>query len=109
VKIPEENEAAHLSWCSDGLRDGGEWSASRSSRFAPRNSRQYVLYRMLVGLQIRSGHYEEEKDVLSLQRIEPRIRCRPAHRLVVIPINLSPVYKLKFTYVIVRNSLGTSI
>jgi hypothetical protein len=100
VKIHEENEVTQLNRYSDGLRAGGEWSTSRFSRFVPRNSRQYLLYRRLNWLQSWRGRNGEEKDLLPLSRIEPRIRGRSAHGQVAVSTELSLLFKLKFNFVI---------
>jgi hypothetical protein len=52
--------------------DGGEWSASRTSRFTPRGKNPlYPLDRKLGGPQSRSGHGGEEKDFQPLPGLEP--------------------------------------
>jgi hypothetical protein len=47
------------------------------------------LYSRLGGPQRRSGRYREEKNILPLPRIEPRLPVCPARRLVAIPTELS--------------------
>jgi hypothetical protein len=56
--------------------EGGDWSASGSCRFIPGNHRLY-------GLQNRSGHYAEEKNLV-LPGIEPSrpARSPSAYRLI---------------------------
>jgi hypothetical protein len=51
--------------------DGGQWSASRPSRFTPREGApRYPLDRRLGGPQSRSGHGGEEKNSQSPPGIE---------------------------------------
>jgi hypothetical protein len=65
--------------------DGGEWSTSRHCRFSPGGQRlRYPLDRKLVGAQSQSGCYRQQKDILLLPGIEPRLVGRPAHNLVDI-------------------------
>jgi hypothetical protein len=60
--------------------------------FTPRGSIiRYPLCRRLDGSQIRSGRYEEDKNLLSLSGIEPRLPGRPARSLVAIPTVLYPI------------------
>jgi hypothetical protein len=52
--------------------DGGEWSASRCSRFSPQEkSPWYPLDRRLGGTQSRSGRGGEEKNSQPPPGIEP--------------------------------------
>jgi hypothetical protein len=56
------------------------------------NSSRYALYRRLGGPQSRSGLCGEEKNVLSLPGIEPRLLSRPACSLVAIPTELARLH-----------------
>jgi hypothetical protein len=51
--------------------DGGEWSASRPSRFSPRERAPGTQWRRLGGLPSRSGRGGEEKNSQPSTRIEP--------------------------------------
>jgi hypothetical protein len=65
--------------------DGGEWSASHPSRFTPRDP----LYRRLGGPHSPSGRWGEEKNLLSLPGIEPRLLSHPARSPSPIATELS--------------------
>jgi hypothetical protein len=63
------------------------------------SSPRYPLYKRLGGPQNRTGCYEE-KNLLPLQGIEPRLLGRPPRSLVAIPTELSRLplhYKVKCT------------
>lgn len=53
------------------LGSGLGWSVSRPNRFNPgaKNSRR-PLNKMLLGPQSRSGHFDMEKNLLSLSRLD---------------------------------------
>jgi hypothetical protein len=74
--------------------DEGDWSASRFGRFTPQEkSPRYPLDRRLGGPRSRTGSYGEEKNLLPLLGIEPRLLGRPARSLVVIQTQLSHTSK----------------
>jgi len=52
--------------------DAHEWSTSWPGRFNPGEEPRYTVYRSLGGPQSRSGRFGEEKNLLSLQKFEPR-------------------------------------
>jgi hypothetical protein len=64
---------------------GDVWSASRPPWA---NSPRYLLDGRPSGFQSQSGRYGEEKNLLPLLEIEPRILGRPARSLVVVPSKL---------------------
>jgi hypothetical protein len=51
----------------------------------------HPLYRRLGGPQIWSGHYGEEKNLLFILGIEPRLLSHPAHSLVAIQTEVSVI------------------
>jgi hypothetical protein len=58
--------------------DGGEWSASRPSRFTPRKITPDTHWLEAEWVQSRSGHGVEEKKSRSPPGIEPLSSDRPA-------------------------------
>jgi hypothetical protein len=60
-----------------------------SAGFPQGNSTQYPFYRMLDGTQSRFWRCEEEKNLLSLPEMEPRLLGRPTRNPVAIPTELS--------------------
>jgi hypothetical protein len=64
---------------------------------------RYPLDRWLGGPQCRSGRCGEEKNLLTLLGIEPRLVSRPAHSQVAIPTELP---RLPY-HVIVRLNEGS--
>jgi hypothetical protein len=54
-----------------------------------RKQPQHPLFTRLCKPQSRSGRYGEERNILPLLRIEPRLLIRPARSLVDIPTKLS--------------------
>jgi hypothetical protein len=69
--------------------DGGEWSASRTGHFTPRESPWYPLDRRFGGPSNRSGRGGKEKNSQPLPGIEPP--DHPAHSPCVTIINFCRV------------------
>jgi hypothetical protein len=69
--------------------DGGEWLASRPSRFTPGERSPAPILTRLGWPQRRFGHYEQEKRLLLLPVIEFHPLGCPAHLLVSVPTEIS--------------------
>jgi hypothetical protein len=100
VRIPFEVEFMSMFFCAFmvccvgtdleilGLGIRWRWVARFTAR-PPYSSRKNPFYRRLGGIQSQSGSYGEEKRLLSLPRIEPRLLGRPYCSIVAIPTELS--------------------
>jgi hypothetical protein len=70
--------------------DGDAWSASRSLPLYPQeNSLRHPLHRKLKGTESRSGRYGEQKNLLPLSEMEPRLLDRAVSSLVTISSDVS--------------------
>jgi len=52
--------------------DTGKWLTSSSGRFTPGEGGWYPLNRRMGGPQNQSGHFGQEKNLLPLQKFNPR-------------------------------------